>query len=73
MNFQKGFGLKGERMSMENLNEAMEMVKEGETSYRIRIGENGNEMVLDWKGIPLVRVCAWKVVEHNHMIESSKF
>ncbi|KAD7477589.1 hypothetical protein E3N88_00725 [Mikania micrantha] len=63
MNFQKGFGLKGVRMSMENWNEAMEMVKVGETSYRIRIGENENEMVLEWKGIPLVRVCAWKVMK----------
>ncbi|KAK1437145.1 hypothetical protein QVD17_02931 [Tagetes erecta] len=62
MNLQKGFGLKGERMSVESWNEAVEMVKEGETPYRIRIeGEYGNEMVLEWKGTPLVRVCAWKV------------
>ncbi|KAK9069975.1 hypothetical protein SSX86_010373 [Deinandra increscens subsp. villosa] len=63
MNFEKGFGLKGERMSMESWKEAMEMVKEGESPYRIRIeGENGNEMVLEWKGTPLVRVCAWNVM-----------
>ncbi|KAI3819098.1 hypothetical protein L1987_12921 [Smallanthus sonchifolius] len=62
MNMKKGFGLKGVRMSMESWNEAMEMVKEGETPYRIRTGENGNEMVLEWKGTPLVRVCAWKVM-----------
>ncbi|MFS8013945.1 putative transcription factor GRAS family [Helianthus anomalus] len=63
VNFEKGFGLKGERMSMENCNEAMEMVKEGETPYRIRIeGENGNEMVLAWKETSLVRVCVWKVM-----------
>ncbi|XP_076959628.1 protein NODULATION SIGNALING PATHWAY 2-like [Bidens hawaiensis] len=57
MNFEKGFGLKGERMSMESWNEAMEMVKEGESPYRIRIeGGNGNEMVLEWKETPLLAV-----------------
>nr|GEX91112.1 hypothetical protein [Tanacetum cinerariifolium] len=54
-------GLKGERMSMESWNEAKELVKEGETPYKIGIeGRNGNEMVLKWKDIPLVRVYAWK-------------
>ncbi|KAI3732358.1 hypothetical protein L1987_63562 [Smallanthus sonchifolius] len=76
-NMEMGFGLKGVRMSMESWNEAMEMVKEGETPYRIRIeGENGNEMVLEWKETPLVRVCAWKPVsqktlELNSMMISS--
>ncbi|KAK1412436.1 hypothetical protein QVD17_33682 [Tagetes erecta] len=53
-------GLKGIKMSKENWNEARELVKEGESSYGIRIeGENGNEMVLEWSGVSLVKVCAW--------------
>ncbi|KAL8262345.1 hypothetical protein R6Q59_026394 [Mikania micrantha] len=56
----KVLGLKGVKMSKESWNEARELVKEGESSYGIRIeGENGNEMVLEWSGVPLVRVSAW--------------
>ncbi|KAK9073044.1 hypothetical protein SSX86_007366 [Deinandra increscens subsp. villosa] len=52
--------LKGVKMSRESLNEARELVKEGESPYGIRTeGENGNEMVLEWSGIPLVKVSAW--------------
>ncbi|KVH94822.1 nodulation-signaling pathway 2 protein-like [Cynara cardunculus var. scolymus] len=59
--FEKGFGFKGERMSKESWNEAMEMVKEGESPYGIRVeGDNENEMVLEWRGVPLVRVSAWR-------------
>ncbi|KAL4557847.1 hypothetical protein LXL04_036041 [Taraxacum kok-saghyz] len=60
--FQKSFGLKGEPMSMESLSEAKEMVKEGETPYMISVnGDCQNEMVLEWRGTPLVRVSAWKI------------
>ncbi|MFS7976808.1 putative transcription factor GRAS family [Helianthus anomalus] len=53
-------GLKGVKMSIESWNEARELVKEGESQYGIRIdGENGNEMVLEWRGVPLVKVSAW--------------
>ncbi|XP_076921759.1 protein NODULATION SIGNALING PATHWAY 2-like [Bidens hawaiensis] len=52
-------GLEGVKMSMESWNEARELVKEGESGYGIRVeGGNENEMVLEWSGIPLVRVCA---------------
>nr|XP_043638475.1 protein NODULATION SIGNALING PATHWAY 2-like [Erigeron canadensis] len=60
MALQMGFGLKGRPMSRESFNEARELVREGESPYEIRIeGQNGNEMVLEWKGTPLVRVSAW--------------
>ncbi|GJT49688.1 nodulation-signaling pathway 2 protein-like protein [Tanacetum coccineum] len=56
----KEIGLKGQPLSKESLNEARELVKEGESPYGIRIeGENGKEMVLEWNGTPLVRVSAW--------------
>ncbi|XP_076945737.1 protein NODULATION SIGNALING PATHWAY 2-like [Bidens hawaiensis] len=58
--FPSILGLTGVKMSMESWNEARELVKEGESGYGIRVeGGNGNEMVLEWNGIPLVRVCAW--------------
>ncbi|KAL7585822.1 hypothetical protein Lser_V15G42806 [Lactuca serriola] len=64
MVFQEGFGLKGERMSMESRNEAREMVREGETPYKIRVeGDDHNEMVLEWREIPLVRVSAWRQIK----------
>ncbi|KAK1412435.1 hypothetical protein QVD17_33681 [Tagetes erecta] len=57
--YQKFLGLKGVQLSKESLNEQRELVKDGETPYGIGIGETGNEIVLKWKGIPLVRVSAW--------------
>ncbi|XP_062006623.1 protein NODULATION SIGNALING PATHWAY 2-like [Rosa rugosa] len=57
---QPWFGLEGRRLSKENLMEAKEIVGD-ERSYGIRIeGLNGNEMVLEWKGTPLVRVSTWE-------------
>ncbi|KAI7997769.1 Nodulation-signaling pathway 2 protein [Camellia lanceoleosa] len=56
-----GIGLKGLRLTKENLVEAKEMVKEGESSYAVKIeGQNKNEMVLEWRGTPLVRVSTWR-------------
>ncbi|KAK1351587.1 nodulation-signaling pathway 2 protein-like [Heracleum sosnowskyi] len=53
-------GLQGLKVSKENLVEAKEMVKEGETYYAITTeGLNENEMILEWKGSPLVRVSTW--------------
>lgn len=58
---QAGTGWTGKRMSKENLMEAREMVKEGETSYRVKIeGEDENEMILEWRGTPLVSLSAWR-------------
>nr|XP_043638478.1 protein NODULATION SIGNALING PATHWAY 2-like [Erigeron canadensis] len=57
----KGLGLKGRTMSINSLNEARELVKEGESPYGIRIeGQNGNEMVLKWNATPLVKVSVWE-------------
>ncbi|KAJ4823520.1 hypothetical protein Tsubulata_017898 [Turnera subulata] len=63
---EEGYDLKiecifeGKRMSNESLTEAKELVREGETQYVARIeGKDSNEMVLDWRGTPLVRVSAW--------------
>ncbi|XP_023758269.1 protein NODULATION SIGNALING PATHWAY 2 [Lactuca sativa] len=57
---QNDLGLKGRRVSMESWNEVRELVKEGESMYKVRVeGGNENEMVLEWNGIPLVRVSVW--------------
>lgn len=59
--FPENIGLIGWRLSKESLMEAKEMVNERHSSYRIRVeGQNGNEMVLEWRGTPMVRVYAWK-------------
>ncbi|RWR78919.1 nodulation-signaling pathway 2 protein [Cinnamomum micranthum f. kanehirae] len=55
-----GEELEGWRLSRENFEEAKEMVR-GENLYEVRIdGEMENEMVLAWRGTPLVRVSIWK-------------
>ncbi|KAI3750538.1 hypothetical protein L2E82_21179 [Cichorium intybus] len=57
---QNALGLKGRKMSRESWNEARELVKEGESPYKIRVeGGNENEMVLEWNGTSLVRVSVW--------------
>ncbi|KAK9920366.1 hypothetical protein M0R45_028921 [Rubus argutus] len=54
------FGLEGRRLSKENLMEAKEIVGD-ERSYGIRTeGQNENQMVLEWRGTPLVRVSTWE-------------
>ncbi|GFY95775.1 hypothetical protein Acr_11g0000810 [Actinidia rufa] len=54
-------GLNGLRLTKENLVEAKEMVRDGESLYAVRIGgQNNNEMVLEWRGNPLVRVSTWR-------------
>ncbi|KVI11392.1 Transcription factor GRAS [Cynara cardunculus var. scolymus] len=59
--FKENLGLMGWRLSKESLAEAKEMVKGRESSYKIKVeGQNGNEMVLEYRGAPLVRVSAWK-------------
>ncbi|XP_050383110.1 protein NODULATION SIGNALING PATHWAY 2-like [Argentina anserina] len=59
-NVQPWFGLDGRRLSNENLMEAKEIVGD-EGSYGIRIqGQNRNEMVLEYRGTPLIRVSTWE-------------
>ncbi|KAH7553888.1 hypothetical protein ACOSQ2_029509 [Xanthoceras sorbifolium] len=57
-------GVFGLKVSSERLMEAKVMVREGdyESLYTVKIeGENNfNEMVLEWKETPLVRVSAWR-------------
>ncbi|KAI3441412.1 GRAS domain-containing protein [Psidium guajava] len=50
----------GWRISQANLMEAMELIS-GKRSFSVAIGENENEMVLEWKDsrMPLVRFSAW--------------
>ncbi|CAN1276969.1 Protein NODULATION SIGNALING PATHWAY 2 [Linum perenne] len=59
---EEGTAERGWRVSRESLEEAKEMVKERQSSFGVRIGgEEENEMVLEWKGTPLVRVSsAWR-------------
>ncbi|KAI3473126.1 hypothetical protein Pfo_030418 [Paulownia fortunei] len=56
-----GLGLEGWELSEASLAEAKELVKERVSLYGVRIeGEKKNEMVMDWNGIPMVRVCCWR-------------
>lgn len=60
-NVEIGSSLEGWRISRESMEEAAEMVKGNQNLYRLRIGGQwNNEMILEWKGHPLVRVCAWR-------------
>lgn len=53
-------GLQGMRISKENLLQAKEVVNERETPFKVRIEEERqHEMVLEWKGISIVRVSTW--------------
>ncbi|KAL8206067.1 hypothetical protein R6Q57_009618 [Mikania cordata] len=57
---KENIGLMGWRMSKESVMEAKEMVNDRLSSYNIKVeAQNNNEMVLEWKGTPLVRVSAW--------------
>ncbi|XP_073137793.1 protein NODULATION SIGNALING PATHWAY 2-like [Henckelia pumila] len=61
-------GMEGLRLSEKCIFEAIEMVNEGDNNnndnnspYGVRFAsEKKNEMVMDWRGNPLVRVCCWK-------------
>ncbi|XP_044474299.1 protein NODULATION SIGNALING PATHWAY 2-like [Mangifera indica] len=57
---QAGIGLEKSKVSKDVLMEAGEMVK-GEGCYGVRIGGDGeNELILEWRGTPLVRVSTWR-------------
>ncbi|KAI3872129.1 hypothetical protein MKW92_045590 [Papaver armeniacum] len=54
-------GLNGVRLSRENLVEAKELVREGESLYEVKIeGEYSNVMVLEFRGTPLVKISSWR-------------
>ncbi|KAI3781582.1 hypothetical protein L2E82_11600 [Cichorium intybus] len=59
--FKENLGIIGRRLSKESVMEAKEMVRESQSSFKIRVeGKNENEMILEWRGTPLVRVSAWR-------------
>ncbi|GAA0159120.1 hypothetical protein Leryth_003519 [Lithospermum erythrorhizon] len=48
------------KFSMENIDEARGLVNEENSLFMVRVeGEMDNEMVLEWRGIPLVRISIW--------------
>ncbi|KAL2500434.1 Scarecrow-like protein 26 [Forsythia ovata] len=52
--------LEGRKLSQESLVEAKQIVNERENLYKAKIEEQReHEMVLEWKGTPLVRVSTW--------------
>lgn len=53
-------GLQRQTLSRENLLQAKELVGEWESPYRVSIEEQKqNEMILEWRGTPLIRVSTW--------------
>ncbi|KAJ4823519.1 hypothetical protein Tsubulata_017897 [Turnera subulata] len=49
------------RASKKSFEEAREMVKGNQSFYEVKSGGNrGNQMILEWKGTPLVRALAWR-------------
>ncbi|KAG9157902.1 hypothetical protein Leryth_000079 [Lithospermum erythrorhizon] len=53
-------GLKGCKMSKESIMEAKVMVNEANSLYTVTVeGQELNEMVLEWRGTPLIRVSTW--------------
>ncbi|CAA2968739.1 Hypothetical predicted protein [Olea europaea subsp. europaea] len=53
-------GLEGKSLSQEILVEAKQIVNQIGNSYKAKInGQRENEMVLEWKGTPLVKVSTW--------------
>ncbi|KAK3000112.1 hypothetical protein RJ639_023793 [Escallonia herrerae] len=55
------FGLEGWTVSKESLMEAKEMAREGQTLYGVRVdGKDKNELVLEWRGAPLVKISCWR-------------
>ncbi|KAK9154011.1 hypothetical protein Sjap_001491 [Stephania japonica] len=58
---QGAHGLNGWRFGKDNLVQAKEMVREGESPYRVTVqGEDQNVMALEWKSTALVKVSTWK-------------
>ena len=63
--FQADIGLEGLRLSNAILMEVGEMLSGSEQgSYQARIeGQNDNQLTLEWKGTPLVRVSTWRKIK----------
>ncbi|MED6139901.1 hypothetical protein PIB30_088316 [Stylosanthes scabra] len=60
-NFHAEIGLEGCGLSQRNLMEVGELLEGCDGSYGAAIeGQNGNELVLLWKGTQLLRVSAWR-------------
>ncbi|KAG6745310.1 hypothetical protein POTOM_051962 [Populus tomentosa] len=60
-NLELGNVFEGWRVSRVSLEEAREVVGDEQSSYGVRIGGDlGNEMILQWKSTPLVRVSTWR-------------
>lgn len=56
-----GAGLEGFVFSEQSLMEAEEIARRaGAQHYGVGVGGCANEVVLEWRGTPLVRVCAWR-------------
>nr|GMC95409.1 nodulation-signaling pathway 2 protein-like [Ipomoea batatas] len=54
------FQLQRQTLSTESLVQAKELVGERESPYRVSIEEQKqNEMILEWRGTPLIRVSTW--------------
>ncbi|GAA0169305.1 hypothetical protein LIER_23823 [Lithospermum erythrorhizon] len=52
--------MEGCKFSNENLIEAKELVNEENNLFMVRVGgQRDNEMVLEWRGTPLVKVSTW--------------
>ncbi|KAI4356042.1 hypothetical protein L6164_000095 [Bauhinia variegata] len=57
-----GIGLENRRFGKEIVMEVREMLKGSVSSYQARLeGNDGNELVLEWKGTELVRVSTWGI------------
>ncbi|CAI9782363.1 unnamed protein product [Fraxinus pennsylvanica] len=57
---QSETGLEGRKLSKQSIIEAKQIVNERENTYKVKIeGHREHEMVLEWKGTPLVRVSTW--------------
>lgn len=53
-------GLNGCKASNESLVEAKEIVREGESLYRVRVDGDDNAVVLEWRETPLMKISLWR-------------
>ena len=61
-NLQSETELVGRSLREETLMEVGEMLRGMEGPYEVKIeGNNGNEMILEWKGTQLMRISTWTI------------
>ncbi|XP_061376089.1 protein NODULATION SIGNALING PATHWAY 2-like [Gastrolobium bilobum] len=61
-NLHADISMEGCRLSKKILMEVTEVLRGSEGSYQARIeGQNGNELVIEWKGTQLLRFSTWKI------------